>query len=736
MATLTFTGSRPTPRQKSVLVVGQVNAEPITVVVDESWSGLQLELQFFNSTTHPEVPVVVILDSTMTCKVPPEVTKEVGIVHVALAGRDSGTIIKLSEKLYYADAKIGADPQGGLTPEQQTPDYIAQMIAIQKETKAVAQSVRTDADNGLFDGEPGKSPIIKNGNWWIWDVESQDYRDTGVAASGGGTGGTTDYTELSNKPKINGIELLGNKTAQELNLQPKGDYAQKTDIPTELPAPYTLTFAGAVEAAYDGSKAVTVTIPTVAGPPGNTGPQGPAGPQGEQGPKGDKGDVGPQGPKGDTGPQGEQGPAGPQGPEGPAGLGLPTPTPEDAGKVPMVNQEGNGYIFGEAGGGKIDDSTLGRDTTWSSRMIVDSLAPAFEESGPVVTCNPVPGYPLSVVSQVKAVQSGTGDPSTDNVRPISGWDSVSARLTGVNLWDNNADSAIVEEYPSGNGYLAYPIKLKPNADYMLYIPTNNRGTQYISLTTENVQANSPKDTIYINLANTETYVQGHKKFRTSTSGYAFVNVKSKTADQFWSRLREIVPQLMIYEGTEEISYKPFVGKNVTSQFGQTVYGGTLNWMTGELTVTHICADIKSTDAWGNSNAVNGYVLNKDFGIAEGGAVLCNIAPVSYYGGAGSLTASVAYGYVRMSDFKTLFPTIEEWRGFLDEIGGVQVCGKLKTPSTMKLPPTEILALAGTNTLSTDTGDTTVSGRADPSATIKELLSRIDALEKAAIGGGA
>lgn len=267
MATLTFTGSRPTPRQKSVLVVGQVNAEPITVVVDESWSGLQLELQFFNSTTHPEVPVVVILDRTMTCKVPPEVTKEVGIVHVALAGRDSGTIIKLSEKLYYADAKIGADPQGGLTPEQQTPDYIAQMIAIQEETKAVAQSVRNDADNRLFDGEPGKSPIIQGGNWWIWDVEAQEYRDTGIAASGGG-GGTTDYTELTNKPKINGIDLLGNKTAQELNLQPKGDYAQKTDIPAKLPAPYTLTFAGAVEAAYDGSQAVTVTIPTIAGPPG------------------------------------------------------------------------------------------------------------------------------------------------------------------------------------------------------------------------------------------------------------------------------------------------------------------------------------------------------------------------------------------------------------------------------------------------------------------------------------
>ena len=92
----------------------------------------------------------------------------------------------------------------------------------------------------------------------------------------------------------------------------------------------------------------------IPGPQGGTGPQGPVGPQGPQGPKGDTGDIGPtgpQGPKGDTGPQGEQGPAGPQGPEGPAGLGVPAPTQEDAGKVPMVNPDGNGYIFGEAIGG-------------------------------------------------------------------------------------------------------------------------------------------------------------------------------------------------------------------------------------------------------------------------------------------------------------------------------------------------------------------------------------------------
>ena len=38
------------------------------------------------------------------------------------------------------------------------------------------------------------------------------------ALSGGGTGGATDYTELENKPSINGVTLSGNKTASDLGL--------------------------------------------------------------------------------------------------------------------------------------------------------------------------------------------------------------------------------------------------------------------------------------------------------------------------------------------------------------------------------------------------------------------------------------------------------------------------------------------------------------------------------------
>lgn len=63
---------------------------------------------------------------------------------------------------------------------------------------------------------------------------------SGLAVSEDGTlssttsGGTTDYTALSNKPQINGIELNGNKTLDQLNIQVKGDYVTTSSLNESL----------------------------------------------------------------------------------------------------------------------------------------------------------------------------------------------------------------------------------------------------------------------------------------------------------------------------------------------------------------------------------------------------------------------------------------------------------------------------------------------------------------------
>lgn len=47
---------------------------------------------------------------------------------------------------------------------------------------------------------------------------------------GGGEGGVTNYTELNNLPRINNVELIGDKTLAELGIQPSGDYIDRFDM--------------------------------------------------------------------------------------------------------------------------------------------------------------------------------------------------------------------------------------------------------------------------------------------------------------------------------------------------------------------------------------------------------------------------------------------------------------------------------------------------------------------------
>ena len=60
----------------------------------------------------------------------------------------------------------------------------------------------------------------------------------------GGGGGTSDYTDLTNKPKINNVELSGNKTASALgfaDVATSGSYNDLTDKPTIPTVPTSLS---------------------------------------------------------------------------------------------------------------------------------------------------------------------------------------------------------------------------------------------------------------------------------------------------------------------------------------------------------------------------------------------------------------------------------------------------------------------------------------------------------------
>lgn len=111
------------------------------------------------------------------------------------------------------------------------------------------------------------------------------------------TSGTSNYEDLTNKPQINNVELVGNKTLEELGIK-------QTYTANDIAFSDGETF----QQKYDSGE--------LKGEKGDRGETGPQGIQGEKGEVGEQGPIGPQGEQGIQGPKGDTGDVGPQGPAG------------------------------------------------------------------------------------------------------------------------------------------------------------------------------------------------------------------------------------------------------------------------------------------------------------------------------------------------------------------------------------------------------------------------------------
>ena len=102
---------------------------------------------------------------------------------------------------------------------------------------------------GISSGESYELPIASTtvlGGIKIGTGLSID--SSGVVSVTSGPEGTTDYTQLTNKPQINSIELTGNKSLSDLGIQAAGNYLVESDLAdyvtdTELEAKGYLTSA-------------------------------------------------------------------------------------------------------------------------------------------------------------------------------------------------------------------------------------------------------------------------------------------------------------------------------------------------------------------------------------------------------------------------------------------------------------------------------------------------------------
>ena len=76
--------------------------------------------------------------------------------------------------------------------------------------------------------------------------------------------------------------------------------------------------------------------------------------------------------------------------------------------------------YADAAAGLIDDTVIAEGKAWSSKNIVDKLLPMQTVTGNPVVIETLEGYPLELSASWEPKQEGSGTPSPDNVRPITG----------------------------------------------------------------------------------------------------------------------------------------------------------------------------------------------------------------------------------------------------------------------------------------------------------------------------
>lgn len=445
------------------------------------------------------------------------------------------------------------------------------------------------------------------------------------------------------------------------------------------------------------------------GEKGDKGDTGPIGPQGERGPQGPTGATGATGPQGETGPRGEQGPRGIQGERGPQGAQGPQGEKGDTGPQGPKGDPGPAGADGKDGI-QIDDTAVGPDA-WSSKHIVDMLCPPLEETGNPLQCYPVANYPLGVTASWEPVQEGSGDPSPDNIRHIKGRDSVKVERCGENLLDE----------------ARFPISKTKNHLMVTSKMTLPSGTYTVCI---------------LSVAN-GVYADGADVNHTYDSNKNTFTLARPTAVQlkaYWINERpEKDEHIWLVKGNEWRAYAPYTGQTATLTLPRTIYGGTVDAVTGDGQETWKPVTLDGTENWeAQQTAIPGkfgFTLEMP-GIAtpEGpgikGDIVCNQYPAvtandTYRCKNGISVEAQKNYYFRIYNDTHAGETADEWKSYLaaQYAAGtpVQIAYKLAEPIPFTATGAQpIPALPGVSTLLTDADSVTVTGRADPIKRITDL----------------
>lgn len=399
---------------------------------------------------------------------------------------------------------------------------------------------------------------------------------------------------------------------------------------------------------------------------------------------------------------------------------------------------------------QIDDATVTDSAPWSSKHIVDMLCPPISETGNPMVCYPVADYPLGVTASWEPTQEGSGTPSPENIRPIKGRDSVTVERCGENLLDMSRvaeskdctvdDSTIhvVDTSGWGASYILLARKY-PAGTYTIQIDADTAAHGCFLLRGYDASGNMvdvsilPRMEGYDTIHN--TYYKAtllypynpsgtHKVITFTVQGAAYFQVGLTGGLSAKETSADLKNFALVPGSTPPTEYTPYRGDTLDLALPSTIYGGTVDAVTGEgqesIKLVILDGDeLKFTPGKGNVNFWN---ISQHSVPDIDKIIVTSHFPKSVF----SINQNYDFIFTTLSQMHSFFASADELNAYLaaQYAAGtpVQIAYKLRTSNQIftATGAQPIPALSGVNTVITDADTLTVTGRADPIKRITDL----------------
>ena len=356
-------------------------------------------------------------------------------------------------------------------------------------------------------------------------------------------------------------------------------------------------------------------------------------------------------------------------------------------------------------------------------------------SGSIASFTDGSAAPVTALSVgIEPVQAGTGDPSPDNVRPITGWTSATVTRTGKNLLSTME--------VGGLGNTGLNVSSSQRIRTVGYIPVEAGKTYFVSGTPTTTGKTAQFSVSFYTKADFTTERENYQNWTnlgnifTVPNGIKFARVICRYSDNAGVSLSSFA-DLQLELGSTASSFEPYQGTSITIDLDGTRYGGTLDVLAGELVVTKGCFTLTgaSSEQWGTVTVGSNYYSIPLWGNSAwkpSNTAICDKFPKIELSQRGQITGLVSYssdnGYRFSFNSDFGITTTAELRTWLST-NPVTICAELASPFTVQLTPSQMQTLLGENHIWVDTGDTSVTYRADTKLFIQEQIAQSETLTR-------